>query len=352
MYLPQFHPIAENDEWWGAGFTEWTNVAKARPLFKYHYQPHIPADLGFYDLRLPAVRQAQADMAAQYGIEGFCYWHYWFGHGKQLLEKPFWEVLNSGQPNYPFCLSWANHSWKKKLWSQDGIGDKLLIEQLYPGESDMVKHFQHLLPAFKDSRYIRVNNKPLFGVFAPLDHPQMQIFIKTWNKLALESGLDGIYFVGHGNISNREKILALGFDAFNDVPVFEILHKENSLRQFFMKVRARLFNRPITYQYKDAMKYWCHKESIQTNTIPTIIPNWDHSPRSGSKGVIFTNANPTLFKKHVTEVLNLIKDKPDEERIAIIKSWNEWGEGNHMEPDLKYGKGHLEALLDCLKFNI
>lgn len=349
MYLPQFHPTIENDKWWGAGFTEWTNVAKARPLFRSHYQPHIPADLGFYDLRLPETRQAQADMASQYGIEGFCYWHYWFGNGRQLLERPFSEVLNSGEPNFPFCLSWANHSWKKKLWSTDGIGDKLLIEQLYPGDNDIIKHFQHVLPAFKDSRYIKVNNKPMFGIFAPLEHPNMKHFIDMWNSLAIENGLDGVYFVGHGDIRNREKILSLGFDAFNDVTMFGILHNENPIRRLYKKARARLLGWPITYRYKDAMKYWCHKESCLINTIPSIFPNWDHSPRSGKKGIILTDANPKLFRKHVTDVLELIKDKPFEERIVFIKSWNEWGEGNHMEPDLKYGRGHLEALLDCIK---
>lgn len=349
MYLPQFHPTDENNDWWGPGFTEWTNVAKARPLFKSHYQPHIPADLGFYDLRLPEARQAQADMAARYGIEGFCYWHYWFGNGKLLLEKPFSDVLKSGEPNYPFCLSWANHSWKKKLWSADGIGDRLLIEQLYPGEEDIINHFQYVLTAFNDSRYIKINNKPMFGVFAPLEHPHMKLFIDIWNQLAVENGLDGIYFVGHGNIRNREEILSLGFDAFNDVTMFDILYNENPIRRFYMKVRARLLGWPITYRYKDAMKYWCHKESKYTNTIPSIFPNWDHSPRSGKKGIILTDANPKLFRQHVMEVLDLIKDKPVEERIAFIKSWNEWGEGNHMEPDLEYGRGHLEALFECIK---
>jgi lipopolysaccharide biosynthesis protein len=150
-YLPQFHPIPENDAWWGKGFTEWTNVGKAKPLFRGHYQPRVPADLGYYDLRLPEVRQQQADMAREYGVEGFCYWHYWFGKGKQLLERPFNEVLTSGKPDFPFCLSWANHSWQDKQFSKEGT-NRMLIEQQYPGEEDHMNHFHTLLPAFKDKR--------------------------------------------------------------------------------------------------------------------------------------------------------------------------------------------------------
>ena len=162
FYLPQFHPIPENDEWWMKGFTEWTNVGKARSLFPGHYQPKVPADLGYYDLRVPETRQAQADMAREYGIEGFCYWHYWFGNGKRLLERPFNEVLASGKPDFPFCLAWANESWKGFF---HGVKTKqALITQLYPGEDDYIAHFETVLPAFKDPRYITVDDKPVFMI--------------------------------------------------------------------------------------------------------------------------------------------------------------------------------------------
>ncbi len=183
FYLPQFHPIPENDKWWGKGFTEWTNVGKAKPLFKGHYQPKIPADLGYYDLRLPETRQAQADLAKEYGIEGFCYWHYWFGNSKRLLETPFNEVLRLGEPNFPFCLAWANHSWKHSQFKKGG-SDKLLIEQTYPNEKDIIDHFNTLLPAFKDIRYIRVRNKPLFMIYIPDDVPLVENFIIQWQSLA------------------------------------------------------------------------------------------------------------------------------------------------------------------------
>lgn len=151
FYLPQFHPTPENDLWWGKGFTEWTNVGKARPLFRGHYQPKVPADLGYYDLRVPETRKAQAEMAREYGIEGFCYWHYWFGNGRELLDFPFKEVLKSGEPDFPFCLGWANHSWEDKQFNKEG-NSKILMEQQYPGDTDYTEHFYSLLPAFKDPR--------------------------------------------------------------------------------------------------------------------------------------------------------------------------------------------------------
>ena len=151
FYLPQFYPTPENDEWWGKGFTEWTNVGRAKPLFKGHYQPKVPADLGYYDLRIPEVREQQADLAREAGIEGFCYWHYWFGNGKRLLDRVFREVVETGKPDFPFCLCWANESWHKKFWNMDGTTDKqILAEQVYEDEEGNTKHFYALLDAFKD----------------------------------------------------------------------------------------------------------------------------------------------------------------------------------------------------------
>jgi lipopolysaccharide biosynthesis protein len=195
FYLPQFHPIPENDAWWGKGFTEWTNVGKAKPLFRGHYQPRVPADLGYYDLRLPESRAAQAAMAKAYGVEGFCYWHYWFGNGKRLLERPFHEVLESGEPDFPFCLGWANHSWEDKQFKKGGT-NKLLIKQEYPGDEDYRQHFLYVLKAFRDSRYLRVDDKPIFFVHGTKDF-DVAYFIRFWQQLALEHGLKGIHFVAN-----------------------------------------------------------------------------------------------------------------------------------------------------------
>ena len=174
LYLPQYHPVAENDKYWGKGFTEWTNVAKAKPLFKGHYQPRIPADLGFYDLRLPQVRKAQAELAKEAGIEGFCYWHYWFGNGKEVLQMPFDEVVKSGEPDFPFCLGWALHDWTTKTWEKGSsiAKDTMIFKQEFPGEEDDIKHFYRLLDAFKDKRYIKVDGKLLFSILVPRAMPE------------------------------------------------------------------------------------------------------------------------------------------------------------------------------------
>ena len=199
FYLPQFHPIPENDAWWGKGFTEWTNVAKAQPLFTGHYQPHIPADLGFYDLRVPETREAQAALARQYGIEAFCYWHYWFGNGVRILQRPFEEVLASGRPEFPFCLGWANESWTG-IWH--GARDTMLMEQKYPGLEDHRKHFEYLLTAFSDRRYLHVEGKPLLYVYHPADIPQCEQVMDFWRTLASKAGLPGLYLVAQ----RREEI--------------------------------------------------------------------------------------------------------------------------------------------------
>ena len=173
FYLPQFHPMPDNDEWWGKGFTEWTNVGKAKALFKGHNQPRVPADLGYYDLRLPIVREQQVELAKEAGVTAFCYWHYWFGNGKRLMADIFNEVLKTGKPDFPFCLGWANHSWYAKNWNSDGTStNKLLIEQIYPGIDDEKMHFAFLLKAFKDPRYVKIDNKPFLLIFDPISIPE------------------------------------------------------------------------------------------------------------------------------------------------------------------------------------
>ena len=216
FYLPQYHPFKENDEWWGKGFTEWTNVGKAKPLFRGHYQPRVPADLGYYDLRCPWVREAQAEMARNAGVEGFMYWHYWFGNGRTLMANIFQEVLESGKPDFPFCLGWANHSWTRRTWNSDAQMHKdfdLMLQEYPNGDCEI--HFKAVLPAFKDKRYITVDGKPLFVVYAPLDIPNCKNFLEIWRKMAKDAGLKGIHFVGlvGGWESNYQKVLDLGFDA-------------------------------------------------------------------------------------------------------------------------------------------
>lgn len=349
FYLPQFHPIPENDEWWGKGFTEWTNVAKAKPLFKGHYQPHIPADLGFYDLRVPETRKAQADMAKEYGVEGFAYWHYWFS-GKRILERPFNEVLSSGVPDFPFCLAWANDTWSG-IWF--GLSDKILIKQEYPGKDDYKNHFYSVLEAFQDPRYIRVENKPLFYVLNPLQIPNCDEYIDLWNTLACENGLDGVYFVAPAFYPEKEaqELFDLGFNAINSYRYTEAFSKMNgrSISQRIYSKIATIFKpdnkiRLQVYNYEEFISNFGTDGDKNPFFFPTIYPSWDNSPRSGERALIMENSTPEIFKTHVRKVLNFTRDKPFDKRIIFLKSWNEWAEGNYMEPDLKFGHKYLEVL--------
>jgi len=343
FYLPQFHPIPENDEWWGRGFTEWTNTAKAKPMFRGHYQPHVPADLGFYDLRVPETRIAQAEMAKEYGIEAFCYYHYWFA-GKRLLERPFNEVLKSGEPNFPFCLCWANQSWTG-IWY--GAPDRVLIEQSYPGEEDHRAHFYALLQAFGDNRYMTVDGKPLFLVYRPRDLPGAKKMTDLWREMAQKSGLKDLYLVGVSpNTSWIPK--EYGFDAF----VMDRLpgRREWISRRKPIKWLIKRFQEkrglPTIYSYKEVSLDLIGEKIAGVESFPCLIHNWDNTPRSGPNGVVLHGSTPELFKSQVKKAINIIRDKPVEQKIIFAKSWNEWAEGNHMEPDLKFGKAYLEVIRD------
>lgn len=349
MYLPQFHPIPENDKTWGKGFTEWTNVGKAKPLFRGHYQPRVPADLGYYDLRLTEIREAQAQMARDSGIEGFMYWHYWFGNGKRVLERVFNEVLQSGKPDYPFCLGWANHSWSTKTWVSNNVKDTMIFEQLYPGVDDYVNHFYTLLPAFKDSRYIKVDGKPFFMIYAPLDFKDVSFFIDLWKNLAIENGLEGIHFVGlaSGAVELGNKILDLGFDA---IVASNLWNAESRVKGRFRKLIEHKLRQSFPdffldrYSYKDIIRNFYTEYDHMENCYPCIIPQWDRSARSGRKAVIYTGSTPELFNEHVKEALSIVEKKNDENKIIILRSWNEWAEGNYVEPDLRFGTSYLDVL--------
>jgi len=359
-YLPQYHPIPENDVWWGKGFTEWTNVAAAKPLFKGHYQPHIPADLGFYDLRVPEVREAQAEMAREYGIEGFCYWHYWFA-GKRLLERPFAEVLQSGKPNFPFCLAWANQTWTG-IWH--GAADRILIEQTYPGLDDHKAHFKALLPAFADDRYIKVDGKPLFVVFQPSDLTSQAV--DTWRDLAVSAGLNGLFLVGVvKDADGARHIRGLGFDACTVSRTSGRGTRPGPVQRYLVRllgekravgIYQKVFRRPFhTYRYDGIHPYLDVDSNPELECYPCIMPNWDNTPRSGLNGFVFTNASPGRFQEHLREALRRVEEYENDHRIIIVKSWNEWAEGNHLEPDLRFGRGFLEAIrseLDCYQSNL
>lgn len=341
--MPQFYPTPENDEWWEPGFTEWTNVARAKPLFKGHYQPRIPRDLGFYDLRVPETREKQARLAKEAGIEGFCYWHYWFGNGKRLLDRVFREVVDSGNPEYPFCLCWANHSWYQKTWDSTKT-DKLLIEQMYPGEEDYKAHFMEMLPAFKDKRYIRVDNRLLFGVYDPLGIPDVGLFIRTWNNLARENGLEGFYFFGFTFKQDQiSAIIANGFDSVVYDNVMTYYWTKNLITRFKRKVLGI----PNLIEYRDYVRQYLSCYEARKDIHPCILPNFDHSPRSAHKGTILINNSPELWKQLCAGIFRKCGRRDPETNLVFIKAWNEWGEGNYMEPDTRFGRQYIDNTRDA-----
>jgi len=347
FYLPQFHPIPENDAWWGKGFTEWTNTAKAKPLFPGHKQPHIPSDLGFYDLRVPETRIAQAELAREYGINAFIYWHYWLGNGKQLLELPFNEMVKTGKPDFPFCLAWANHSWVGK-WH--GLKDNMLFEQKYPGKEDHTAHFYQIVNAFQDKRYIKINNKPLFIIYSPEEIPKTVSFLDLWKKLAIKNGFNGIHFIG---ISNKKRDYGLeGFEgqtAHQPLHYISVYEKKLYPRISGFIKRHTLGAFPFVVNYEKLITRYNFNDFNKDTFIPTIIPNWDTTPRLNTRGWVFNKSTPELFKKHFDNTMEFVNKQNNEHKMIFIKSWNEWAEGNYLEPDLEWGRGYLNAVKEIVQ---
>src|SRR6266542_1026406 len=356
LYLPQYYPTPENNLWWGEGFTEWTNVAKAKPLFKGHEQPHFPADLGYYDLRVPEVREQQAEIAKAYGVEGFVYYHYWFGNGKMLLEKPLQEILRLKKPDLPFCLCWANQTWKG-VWFGEFTG-KILIEQTYPGKKDYEKHFYYLLPAFSDERYIRVEGKPVFNVYIPLDLPSIPEFVDTFQSLAIKEGFHGLHLIA-SRCPLQWNPLQHGFSgAIGSESLFihywehEIFKRENkrvskAKKYINQKLGKDIFpngKKPRVINFENIVEELITDRDFDFDYYPCLIPNWDNTPRMGVKGRVFLNATPALFGRQLDKAMDKVKRLPTERRFIFIKSWNEWAEGNYLEPDNKWGYAFLEQI--------
>lgn len=340
FYLPQYYPTDFNDKWWEPGFTEWTNVAKAKPLFPGHYQPKLPGALGFYDLRLPETREKQAELAKRAGVESFMYWHYWTA-GKKVLNEVFEDVVRLGKPDMGFSLCWANHSWTKCAWN--GFSETtMLMEQKYPGEQDYIDHFNELLPAFRDSRYTRVDGKLLFAVFAPFSIPDVELFVKTWRRLALENGLNGFYFVAY----NRERtktgdLFKLGFDSTIEDLMDDFRESHWAYNNVFCRALRKVCGIPVGNNAKDYYDFFVEHFEFKDGVCPCIYPNWDHSARSGNIATIFRNAEPSLWGDFCKRLFGKIKRDGE---LVFVKSWNEWGEGNYLEPDRRYGMGYIDEL--------
>lgn len=359
FYLPQFHPIPENDHWWGQGFTEWTNVVKAKPLFSGHHQPHLPSDLGFYDLRVPEVRESQARLAQDYGISGFCYYHYWF-EGRRLLNRPFDEVLESGRPDFPFCLCWANENWTR-AW--DGRDREILIQQRHSLEDDKL-HIEHLMSAFQDPRYIRVGGKPLFLVYKTELLPDPVRTAEVWRRQAMAAGIGELYLARVENSSARSgDPRAIGFDAAVEfapdwgvlpTPMFRDGHwrlltkVQQGLGGLGFIPRAYLEHR--VYRYDDLVRSMMAKPPVGYKRFRCVTPRWDNSARRPTDSVVFRGSTAAGFEDWLRRVVaGTVDTFQGDERIVFVNAWNEWAEGNHLEPDQLFRRAYLEAIARVLQ---
>lgn len=358
FYLPQYHPIPENDEWWGAGFTEWRNVVKARPLFRGHYQPHLPADLGFYDLRVPETREAQADLARTYAITGFCYYHYWF-NGRRLLNRPFDEVLKTGRPQLPFCLCWANENWTRR-W--DGLEREVLLSQEYSLEDDRA-HIEHLLPSFADDRYVKINGRPLFLVYRTSNLPDPARTAEVWRKVCLHAGFPDLYLArveSHGRSIDPAQI---GFDAVVEfAPYWQLLpppmrrrEEWDGLARLYNQLQkaglmSRAYAKHWISSYAELIERMKSRPPVPYTRFRCATPGWDNSPRRQREALILDGSTPELYEQWLEALVrDTLAHRRGDERIVFVNAWNEWAEGNHLEPDRRWGRAYLEATARALQ---
>lgn len=345
FYLPQFHPIPENDHWWGKGFTEWNNVVKAKPLFRGHYQPHLPADLGFYDLRVPEVREQQANLAREYGIHGFCYYHYWFG-GRRLLARPFNEVLKTGQPDFPFCLCWANESWTAGWSGWDG---QELMRQRYSAEDDL-SHIRWLVKAFEDPRYIRIEGKPLFLIYRASNLPDANRTTAVFRGEAQRKNIGEIFLCRVESFeTDWSDPTEMGFDAAVEfAPRWRDLGPAGGQGGIWEWVRAHhLTNRAhrdhFIYDYETVAERASQRAWPHFRYFRCVSPSFDNTPRRPTGGLVLHGATPELYQTWFERVLSQTMQQDLPNRVIFINAWNEWAEGNHLEPCQRWGRAYLEA---------
>ena len=344
FHLPQFHPVEVNDREYGEGFTEWDLVKAARPRARGHAQPVVPGELGYYDLRDPAVRQAQAALASAHGIEGFAYWHYW-SDGERQLERPVAEIVASGEPEFGFCLAWANHPWRK-------IGNPSGPEiwpQRYGTPGDDERHFAALEAAFHDPRYLTVEGRPIFYLFRPRDIPDLQQFCDRWRDLAVASGLPGLHIVGQLRPPWSE-VEADGMSALDGVVPVNVF--DASRRRLGRRLRERLFRRPATLEHRALLDGFPPPVPGPVEPYPCVVTNWDSTPRDGLAGLVLRDTTPELVAEFTRRAAASVADRPRDRRLVFLKSWNEWSEGNYLEPDARTGTALLRAVGDVLRMGV
>lgn len=362
FYLPQFHTIPENDEFWGEGFTEWTNVRKAVPLYEGHEQPVEPLDDYYYDLTKVETLQWQADLANKYGIYGFCIYHYWI-EGRKLLEKPLELLLAHKEINVRYCISWANHSWTDS-W---GGNNTMLIAQTYGGQSEWEEHFQYLLPFFQDERYIMANGKPMLLIFNPEDIPNLNEMLDYWQRRARESGFKGISFAYQnyyfGTKKNRddsrfdygiEHQPAYAFYDYRSKMIMFIRQYGYKFLSFLQRKLHVKINMDVTkLEFMDYRKLWdcvLNRMPEDDRRVPGAFTGWDNTPRKGKRGLVVQGASPAIFKECMSKQIKRAREIYHKDMI-FVAAWNEWAEGSMLEPDKKNGYAYLEAIKEALEEN-
>lgn len=349
-YLPQFYQTVENDKWWGKGFTDWVSTKNAKILFENHYQPHIPLNNNFYNLLNKDVLLEQSKLMQKYNIYGMCFYHYWFKNGRKILEKPAENLLKWTDIDMPYCFSWANESWTrtwsnlndKNVWVSYGETDEekkknpdgILLKQEYGEEQDWIEHYKYLSPFFKDKRYIKIDNKPIFLIYRPLLIECFARMKKVWEQIAKDDGFNGIYFIGC-NIQYNSN-----FDKIIYQEPGHIIEKIG-LNPYSSGTGIR------NYYYYDQIWERILAEKDDDKYIYGGVVGFDTTPRKGISGTVIDKASPQLFYKYLKILLK--KNEINKNEFTFINAWNEWGEGMHLEPDEKYGYAYLQAVKDALE---
>ncbi len=335
FFLTQFHPTPENDRWWGKGFTEWTNVTKAAPLFNGHYQPHLPTDLGFYDLRLRETRQEQIQLAKQYGIDGFCYHYYWFS-GTRILNRPLDDMLADRESDMPFCLCWANENWTRR-W--DAAEHQILISQQYLPDDDL-NFIKSLVPFFMDPRYIRLRGEPFLIVYRPQHLPNPRKTVQVWREYCQQVGIGKIHLCAaftHGN----EGYGQFGFDSGVEFPPHNLQCRNVNDR---IEFHDQFYGNVMEYQ--DIAQAYLTRRHQEPNVFKTVFPSWDNTARAHERALVVLNGTPANYEHWLSKTLDQVRNAClDEDSLVFVNAWNEWAEGCHLEPDRRFKREFLEATL-------
>lgn len=352
LYLPQFHSIPENDKWWGKGYTEWTAVKNAKPLFANHYQPRIPLDNNYYDLSNNSGKTWfwQAELARKFGIYGFCIYHYWF-EGKQLLERPMEILRDHKEIDINYCICWANETWSRNWYAQERT---VLLEQRYGDESAWIKHFEYLNTFFRDKRYIKIDNKPVINIYHSQEITCLKEMLECWNRLAIQEGYAGVYIVSGATSKGtdiREELIDAIYEFEPGYVLKNLLNGKDKYQYLFRTGISRLLNRVrknklLEHKIDIGMIYkYIENTVLSENVFPGTFPQWDNTPRTGSSGLCYINSSPELFREH----LQALRTKYGNRKFLYINAWNEWGEGAYLEPDERYKYEYLQAISDVFE---